>query len=514
MEGRRVAAIDIGSNAMRLLIAEEVEGKLRTIENDRGAVRLGADVFNSGTLSDNTISRAVQVIKSFKSKIESFGVAKYRAVGTSAMREASNGLQLIEKIRGETGVEVEVIDGEEEARLVYVAISEAIIFTRGVEVLVDIGGGSVEVTIVQAGSILFSESFKMGSVRLIGLFDSGKVSARTFQRMVREYSRGIKSKLSEQIGERPVERCVGTGGNLDTLLELRQQFFKKRGNQIERSELEEILERLQDLSVTERIEKFGLRPDRADVIVPAAIVMLHIMKAAQAPVLLVPEVGVKEGLAYELFQDVRELDPHFFGNNLRDAAVALGRKYHFEEAHALCVSRLALQLFDQTTNLHNLDVEGRKLLEVAGLLHDIGHFISSQGHHKHSFYLIESASLPGLTKKEKLLIACVARYHRKKFPDENHPGYSELKKEERKVVSQLAALLRLADGLDREHRQLVQQVNVQVAKRNSQSEQNPNKLVLSLEGDGDLLLDRWSVKLKSDLFAYVFGMEVEISELK
>lgn len=521
MNGQRVASIDIGSNAMRLFIAEEREGRLEALESDRASVRLGADVFDKGLLSEQTINSAVEAIKSFKNKIDAAGVNRFRAIGTSAMREAQNGQVFIDLAEKESGVKIEIIDGDEEARLVYLAVSETVTFSSGIDVLVDIGGGSVEITIVKAGAILFSESVKMGTVRLIRLFGSGEISAKEFEHLVHEYSKTIKTKIVEQLGDQKVERCIGTGGNLETFLQLREKFFNRKSTQLELTELEEILERLQELSVQDRIDKLGLRADRADVIVPAAIVMLHVLRASQATTLVVPGVGVKEGVAYELRQEIKENDPHFCSGNLHAGALVVGQRYHFDEAHAECVAKLALLIFDKTKSLHNLAEEGRKLLELAALLHDIGHYISSRGHHKHSFYLIQSASLPALTKSEKLIVACIARYHRKKFPQENHVGFSALNEDEKLMVTRLAAILRLADGLDREHSQLVQSVGVSI---NLEAEMNAfsdcSKLtgkaggvvILDIEGQGDLLLDCWSVKLKSDLFEHAFGLRVEISQ--
>lgn len=508
MNSKRVASIDIGSNAMRLLIADRYQGRLRTIQSDRASVRLGAEVFGSGSLSEETISRAVESIRNFKQKIDAAGVETFRAIGTSAMREADNADVFIARAEQQAGVKIEVIDGDEEARLVYLAVSETIEFSKGIDVLVDIGGGSVEVTIVKSGVIIFSESVKVGTVRLMRLFGSGQLSPQNFQHLVSEYSASIKAKIKQRLGDQLVQRCIGTGGNLETFLNLKQRFFNKSGTELWPSEMQQILELLQGYSVEERISRLGLRADRADVVVPAAIVMLHVLQASQAPVLLVPGVGVKEGVAYELMSGAKEDDPHFVCGNLVEGALEIGRKYLFDEAHASCVAKLALSIFEQVQDLHKLSIEGRKLLELAALLHDIGHFVSSRGHHKHSFYLIESAAFPGLTKREKIMVACIARYHRKRFPNLEHAAYRELGEEERLLVCRLAAILRIADGLDGDRRQRV--TNVRLSPPEGSSKADLLHLNLEIEGQGDLLLDKWAVKSKSDLFEHIYGCRINI----
>ncbi len=500
---QKIAAIDIGSNAMRLIVASADQGKMQTILTERESVRLGAEVFKDGFLTEETLSRSVEALLRFKSIIEENQVSLCRAIGTSALREAKNSAEFAARIQKETGITVDIIDGDEEARLVYLAVSETIGFSADLDLLIDLGGGSAEVTLCRAGDIIFSESLQMGTVRLINLFKSDLANPRKFAKLVKSYSKALRGRVEEYVGDEDVARCVGTGGNLETFLALRDKLFGEKGSYILREELEEILERLLDLSVEERIKQLELRADRADVIVPAAIVILQVMRAASANRIEVPRVGVREGVVYQLALGNPENDPHFKRKHLIQAALLVGRKYKFREAHAKNVAKLAIDIFEQTTELHGLDEEGRKLLEIAALLHDIGHFVSSRAHHKHSHYLIESASFPALTRKEKLMIACIARYHRKKFPEQSHSAYASLNPLDQEVVLKLSAILRLADGLDRDHTQQVQGVEMEIDK--------PAGIArLKISGGSDLSLDTWSVNLKAALFAHVYKLKVEI----
>jgi exopolyphosphatase/guanosine-5'-triphosphate,3'-diphosphate pyrophosphatase len=494
-----VAAIDIGSNAMRLLVAKNNSNKIETILTEREAVRLGADVFKDGYIAEATIEKSVAALSRFKVVLEEAGVDSLRAIGTSALRDAKNQADFVARIKDQVGIKIDVIDGEEEARLVYLAVSETIGFSKELDLLIDLGGGSLEATLCQAGDILFSESSQIGTVRLLKMFNADTNSPKTFARLVRAYSRSIGTTITQQLAGRNISRCIGTGGNLETFLNLREKFLSGKGKFILREDLEHILERLLELNLEQRIEQFELRADRADVIVPAAIVILEILKSANIDRIEVPSVGVREGVAYELFQANQEQNPHFERAHLTQAAIEIGKKYRFIEAHAKNVASLALSLFEQTRALHDYGEEEKKLLELAALLHDIGHFVSSRSHHKHSYYLIQSASFPGLTKKEKLIVGLVARYHRKKFPQYSHVGYSELSEVDQNRVQRLGAILRLADGLDRDHNQQVVDLQFLI-----NSETKSAKLLL--EGRGDLALDTWSSKIKADLFEHVFGI--------
>lgn len=299
---KRIASIDLGSNAIRLLIAEECEGRLESIESDRASVRLGEEAFSHGKLSIETMDKVVQALSGFKVKMEQASVVSYRAIATSAMRDAVNSNILIHRATAEAGIQLEIINGEEEARLVHLAVSKSIVFSKNIDLLVDIGGGSVEITLVKSGKVVFAESFKMGTVRLMQLFGRMHTSEEDFGQAIVRHVQIVGDKIKQQLGAQVVERCIGTGGNLESFLKLRKLFFDKGGAQIELFELQEILTRLQSMSVQQRIEDLGLRVDRADVIVPAAIIMLQMLSAAGANKLIVPGVGVKEGVVYDLFR--------------------------------------------------------------------------------------------------------------------------------------------------------------------------------------------------------------------
>jgi len=491
------AAIDIGSNAMRLaLCTVSKDGDVEKLENYREPVRLGQDVFSAGAISDDTMRRAIAALKRFQEIMREQRAAAVRAVATSALREASNRQLFVDRVVEETGLHLEVIPGEEEARLVHLAVSRAVDLRGKTALLIDIGGGSVELTLTRNGEVVFSDSVNMGTVRLLHLLGQQKHTPKTFGRLVRKYAESIHRRLSIELEETKVDCFVGTGGNIEAFGEIIGEKPQKGGlARVAFAKLEEVLDRLVPMTFEERIENFGFRPDRADVIVPAGVVLLEVMKHVEAKELIVAGVGLKDGILLDLLPQVAENRAAYHRSQVVAFARALGRKYHFDEAHADRVMRHALGLFDQSTKYHDLGVDARVLLEVAGLLHDIGCVVSVNGHHKHSQYLIRSAPFVGLSKREREMVGCVVRYHRKSLPKDEHSEFRDLSSKDREIVRKLAAFLRLAEAFERERGGEVARATLSWQKE---------RVELLLEGEGDLLLQRWAVANKSDLFENVF----------
>ncbi|HXG01396.1 MAG TPA: Ppx/GppA phosphatase family protein, partial [Bacteroidota bacterium] len=448
-----LAAIDIGSNAIRLLVGRvNGERSIEILENLREPVRLGQDVFTTGTIAEETIEKATEAFARFKEIIDRHDARWKKAVATSATREALNRELFLDRIEQAGGVSVEVISGEEEARLIHLAVASKLNLKNKRAMLVDIGGGSVEISLVADGQILSTESYRMGTVRLLQLLEEKRRGEKQFMQLVREYVDAAQKRIRKELGNDRIEVCVGTGGNVEALGELRRSLFSKdRSSVITLEELEILLRKLQSLTYEERVRQLQLRPDRADVIVPAAIVLQRLLKLAALDELQIPAVGLKDGLLLDMVQELygeKRVSPR---EQVFTAALQLGRKYMFDEQHGLAVARYAVQLFDETRTLHNLPIEYRTLLEVAALLHDIGTFISLTDHHKHTLYLLLATPIIGLSKEQNALVANIARYHRKSMPKLSHEHYAALSSKDRVIVSKLAAILRLADAMDNEH---------------------------------------------------------------
>jgi exopolyphosphatase/guanosine-5'-triphosphate,3'-diphosphate pyrophosphatase len=501
----RMAAVDVGSNAIRFLAAEfGALGVYQVLEEERVPVRLGHDVFLTGRLTPEAIDAAVQAIAGFRGRMEELGIGDYRAVATSATRESRNGAELVGRVRREAGIELEVITGQEEARLVYLAVANRVQMGDDKWITVDVGGGSVEVALVDANGILWSESHVMGSVRLLEELSTAGDEPGRFQRLLREYAATLQIPVIAQHWN--PRGMVATGGNAEALARL-AGTNAERGTvaSVPLQSLRGAIELLSKLSYRQRVEQLGLREDRADVILPAAMIYERVASLVDAAEVLVPAVGLKDGVLLDLAEDLASHQAHEDRKDRQAVAgcVALGRRYMFNEAHALHVSRLAGSLFDQLQRVHGLDAADRRMLLAAAVLHDIGTFVGYKKHHKHSLYLIANSEIPEFTPREIDIVANVARYHRKGVPAEHHVAFTALEEADRERVVKLAALLRIADALDREHVQAVRAVTARVTRG--------RKLRLEADSDADLLLERWALRRKGGLFEEVFGLEIELA---
>ena len=396
------AAVDIGSNAMRLAIGTfDARGTLRIVHTHRAPVRLGTEVFRKGKLSPATIERGVAAFIEFEAKLREHHVTVCRAVATSALRDAENSKVFLDRVRRSTGIPIEIISGEEEARLIYLAVSKCVPLRGGTSLLIDIGGGSVELTLVHRGAIVFSESVKLGTVRLLEIA-AGKNGEVAMARLLTRYAERIRARIRRTSGGLKIKRLIGTGGNIDALGDLRKSVLgKKSTGSIHRIEVLRLMRTIQKMSLAECVSKLKLRPDRADVIVPAMTLVAGVMKQSKVSRLIIPRTGLRDGVLFDLYERARSSRPRMgLCQNLaraRTNAVELGRRYSFDEPHALHVAKLSLQLFDQLKSAHGLGSEARASLEIAALLHDIGYYINAHDHNKHSHYILTSTHVSALT---------------------------------------------------------------------------------------------------------------------
>lgn len=500
-----LAALDIGSNAMRLSIASvDAEKQITVLDMLREPVRLGQDVFTTGVIAEKTMEVACDALLRFRQAIDGHGAKHVRVVATSAMRDAVNREIFLDRVQQATGLEISIIGPEEEARLIHLAVKERVDLHERFAVLVDIGGGSTEITLAADGEILSTASYRMGSVRLLRTLGERSVDERQVQQLIQEYVDATQRRISREIGDRKIDLCIGTGGNLESLGDLRKELLgAEKDTVIPAGELDVLVAKLTSLTYQERVQQLRLRPDRADVIVPAALIIQKILRISRASQLIVPRVGLKDGLLLDIVEDLYGDRKHLRREQVVASAVQVGRKYQFDEPHALTVSRFAGQLFDRTKDLHRLGPEHRLFLEVAALLHDIGQFIGAADHHKHTQYLLMATPMIGLTRDQVAVIANVARYHRKSLPKQAHDAYRALSPKERMVVSKLAALLRMADAMDNEHASKVHTIETDYKKP---------KFMLTLRGDGDLLLEKWALAKKADMFEEVYGVKLVVGE--
>ncbi|WP_437619153.1 Ppx/GppA phosphatase family protein [Sorangium sp. So ce1151] len=535
----RLAAIDIGSNAIRLRIVDVDPPALgafgagwdpalagpssgapdaprfhpfRDVHADRASVRLGHDVFTKGRLEPGVIGAACEALRRFRTAMDAAKVDRYRAVATSAAREAQNGDLFVERAAREAGVHVEVIEGVEEARLVQLAVRERVPLGERTALLVDIGGGSTEITLLRGRGALFSRSLPVGTVRMVETFleDRRPLNAG-HRRLVEEYVDRVMVEATREIMEllgpgSGVDLLVGTGGNIETLADLCPvPGGAPEGRAIDVAAMSRLLDEMAPKTPEERAQIYGLRPDRADTIVPAATILSRVARAFAQPLIVAPGVGLKEGVLVDLAH-VHFLGPDFRGEAaaVSDACTRLGRRYHFDEQHGALVARFAERLFDDLAPRHRLGQRDRILLRAAALLHDVGDFVRYEGHHKHSFYIIINSDLMGLTQEERAIVANIARYHRKSPPSMEHDNFRALSRDGRAKVKAMASILRIADALDREHRAKVAEVSGRI---------EADTLVLEVQGGEDRALEEWTVVAKAGMLRDALGLEVRMVDV-
>ncbi len=500
----RVGCVDAGSNAIRFLMAEFTSPtEFSTLFYERVPVRLGHQVFLTGRLPAAAMDSAVEAFASFRDRMKDLKLDAFRAVATSATREAKNGQDLVDRVLDETGIELEMISGSEEARLVHLAVASRVDLAGGQWILTDLGGGSVEVSLVDDMGMLWSESHTMGSVRVLEELGESSQDPGGYSRILSDYVSTLRIPSPAQYWA--PAGFVATGGNIEALASLVGTPKTPQGlARMPVGDLRSAIDLLSRHSYKERITELNLREDRADVILPAAMVYHHLAKLAGAEEILVPGVGVKEGILLDLVDDLVSHSSHVVRREeqLTKAVISFGRRFMFDEAHGIQVAKLGLSLFAQLQELHGLPTSDRRLLMAASVLHDIGAFVGHKRHHKHTLYLISHSELPGLSEVEMLMVANIARYHRKNIPRKHHPDFMSLSPEDRERTTVLSAILRVADALDRSHLQVVREVQVTASQE---------QITLKLVGEGDLLLERWAVSRKTLLLGKVLQREVAIT---
>lgn len=498
--------MDVGSNALRLSIAEfKTPTQYKILERVRMPVRLGESVFHTNRIDPATMEAALDAFRAFRRKMEQHDVVVHRAVATSATREAKNRAAFLERVHAETGLDLELIKGTEEARLVALGVRSRLSLDRGLSMILDVGGGSSEIALVGHGEILVVESHDVGVVRL--LERAGTAPPDKTLKLIQATLRSARFPILDFFRRRRLARFVGTGGNIESFATMASAGGKNGSSKGEERaparlsllRLRKILGTLARMTPAERAEKYGLRPDRADVIVPAGAIFEYVMTRIRAKEVWVPFVGLVDGVLIDVAraagaEGMKSLEV----SQTRNAAIAILKKYEADPKHALRVSALAVSLFDQLKPMHGLGKRDRLLMELAGLLHEVGNFVGAAGHHRHAYYIIAQTPILGLSDEELLVVANVARYHRKAPPDLSHEGYRDLAEKDRQRVRVLAAILRVADALDHDHRQSVTAV---------QAKSRGSELRLKVKTRGDVTLDEWSVGDKGDLFRDEFGLK-------
>ncbi len=504
---RRIAAIDIGSNSVRQIVADVTpDGGITVVDEMKAAPRLGADLDVTGVLGTTAMERAAEAVGRMATLARQLGATRIEAVATSAVRDASNGQQFVSRVRQEAGLELRIIDGAGEARLSWLSALAHFDVGRGRTVVMDIGGGSLELALAADGVLDDLVSLPFGALRLTERYLRGGSGPKAVEKLRKHVRDALKNVLPRR--DWRGAQVIGSGGTFTNLAGIhlaRRGMFAARNvhaTAVPREEVEHILDMLAAMPADERGGVTGLNPERSDIIVAGVAVAAEVMARLEARDIHVSRYGIREGLLLEIARITPTVaDP---GEARERSVREFAERCHYEEGHATQVQRLALRLFDAAGARLGCGPDERQTLGDAALLHDVGYHINYDRHHKHSYHLILHAELLGITPSEQVVIANVARYHRGAPPKKKHRNFSGLDKDLRDRILRLSAILRVADGLDRGHVGAVRELGIRYLKRAIRITPRPAK------GARQLRLELWGAHRKSQLLAELAGIPVEI----
>jgi len=502
----RLAAIDVGSNSIRLVVAEyHHDTGLSIIDEVKEQPRLAAGVASSGALDPVASEHAVQALRRMVEVCQRRDVKRVRAVATSAVREAANGDAFLERVRTELGLELEIIDGQTEALLSYRSVAHHFPLTNDRTIIADIGGGSLELVGAVDGLIELSRSLPLGAVRLTEMYLNG--ASRPF-RQIKELRREIRKQLRRGLEERDwtAANLIGSGGTFTNLARMAAARRGKsaadpvHGVTVATGEVEHLLERLTSMKPDERAQVPGLNPNRADIILAGLAVVAELLDMIDGRRVAISAFGLREGLLLEM---AGATAPPASEDPLR-LAREFAHRCGADLMHAEQVRFLALILFDYLAEPLGADHGESAILEAAAVLHEVGQLVSYREHHKHSFQLILHAERLNLPARDRLMVAHVSRYHRKRGPTKKHREFASLNPAEQGVVRRMSALLRVADGLDRGGSAAVGSLAVDI---------QPDQLTITIrpkQPGADLELERWTAERKGDVLGKLLGRPVRV----
>ena len=499
---RLVGVLDMGASAIRLVIAEiTARGSFRIVEEASRGVLLGRDSFSSGSISAATADRAVAAIQGFRQLMDSYGVRDVRAVATSAVREADNRDMFLDQVQGRTGIQFDIINEAEESRLLFLALRDALgkhaSFKGAWTLLVEVGGGSTSLTLLQRGEPNRSAVYALGAVRLRQQLDLRRHSHDVQVALLKRYVANVIDEIRLDIPLRRIGSLIATGGDVRFAASQILEADAESGvREIPREAFLRFCDDVAALNDEEIVDRFRLPAVEGDALMPALLIYRTLLSETSARRMVIADASLRAGVLIDLAEPEGPVSAQDFEHQVLASAEAVGNKYRFDGDHGRHVARLSTRLFDELQKHHRLGGRERLLLQVAALLHDIGIYLSLRAHHKHSQYILASSQIFGLSDDETALVSNVARYHRRGLPQRTHLPYIALDRQDRLIVNKLAAILRVANALDAEHLQKIEDVRLS---------QEGRAWTLELLGEGDLTMEQLAATARADMFAETFG---------
>ena len=501
-----LSVIDVGSSGVRMLLAElKPDGAVRILEDVQKPLALGRETFRTGTLSAASIQKAVNILRQYRSMMDTYAVTHTRAVATSAVRAALNRDTFVDRIFLATGIEVDVIEGSQETLLTFAAVQRALAarpdFTSEDSLMFELGAGSTEWALVRAGEVAGSLTYDLGTLRMRDLLRAEGTDKRAVTRLIQHNVREMMNEVKRTLPFEKVANLIAIGSEA----RFAARALKGEGElaAVSAKDLRTLADRILAMSSAEAAVSFSITTSEAESLVPAFLAYAELIRLNPVDKLLVASASMRDGLLLQVARSIQSGSGVFFPEQTIAAALNLARKYHADERHGVHTAALARAIFEATQAQHGMGENERLLLEVASIVHDIGNYVAARGHHRHAYYLLVNSEVFGLSKMELEIVANVARYHRKGAPQSDHPAYAALPRSARLSVNRLSAILRVADALDKSHAQRIQSPKITLQE---------GELLIDVDGAEDLALERLTLDQKGGLFEEVFGLKPVLRE--
>ncbi|MCA9041605.1 MAG: Ppx/GppA family phosphatase [Planctomycetaceae bacterium] len=502
-----IAVIDIGTSLIRMVIAEvSPTGDIRRLEDLSRAVSLGKDSFTRRMLRKQTIEECVQVLKSYRSVMEQYQIRssdQIRAVATSAVREAINKLSFLDRIYIATGIEVQILDEAEVNRITYLGVQPRLAKEPALKeaniCLIEIGGGSTELLLINGKDVLYSNTFRLGSLRLREMLESAVSTGSSSSRsLLKPHIAKSIEKMLEETSDYSGLQMVALGGDMRFAAhQLYPEWDRESLAPLSARELGDFAEKILGMSEDKLVRKYHLTLNDAETVGIALLAYSELARVFSVRNVYVSSLNMRDGLLMEMAG--QGVWSRAFEDQVIRSAIDVGHKFNFDEKHGRHVANLSRMLFQELVRQHQLDAHYETLLYVAALLHEIGLFIGHRGYHKHSMYLIQNATIFGISEKNLELISMIVRYHRRASPKPSHTGFASLGRESRVIILKLAAILRVAVALDQSYSQRIQSFSTRMLE---------NRFEINVRNVEELSLEQIALKQNNQMFEEIYGVPV------
>ncbi len=504
MSKKVIGAIDVGSHAVRMKIGQITKsGKFTELETVRKIAVLGHDTFTNGKLSFKSVDMICDLLKLFSQSFSDYGVEAYKAVATSAIREASNKDYIVDQIMLKTGFNINVISNSEEQFLTHKAIRDNLEdydkFIHEGAVIVVVGAGSIQITTYKDGLLQSSQNVKMGALRVKEAFGDLEGKLNNYNGILNEYIMTNLEGIDFFSNNNEYEHLIAVGGEIGVISRLIEEKYGEEIHELTKKRFYKLYDKISDMSIDDISDKYNVKKERAKILLPSMMLFSTFLEKVNSNRIIVPQITLSDGVIRSIYEDMS--GKTMSEENIADVvgnAKKIAEKFNYNREHCERVESISNFLFDKLKRLHGLNNE-KTLLRVSAVLHDIGKFISLDRHNLHSYNLIRSLEIFGMSSEHMDMISNIAYYHSTIKPDKRHTNYSVLSRDQRTTVSKLAAILRMADALDRSHKGKLKVDSAKIREK---------KLIITARADmtTDTSLEEWTFKKKSEFFTEVFGV--------